>query len=155
MGNNEMMLLKAKKPNRDEVPLVLKMTCCCLWCCCCLLHCFYCCFPATGAKKHNTEWLPLLPLNHEPSYGNHRWNKGMEPLHGLYAAQSGQELYVQMLNLIYLSAPSYLCILKGRCNHQHFCSACSFNVSFHDHRTHRYKVTKTKYFYAFNKIVNC
>lgn len=43
----------------------------------------------------------------------------MEPLHGLYAAQSGQELYVQMLNLIYLSAPSYLCILKGRCNHQY------------------------------------
>lgn len=45
------------------------MTCCCLWCCCCWLHCFYCCLPVTGAKKHNTEWLPTLPteVNPQPS----------------------------------------------------------------------------------------
>lgn len=50
-----------EKTKRTEVPLVLKMTCCCLWCCCCLLHCFYCCLPATGAKKHNTKMTPTTP----------------------------------------------------------------------------------------------
>lgn len=53
--------MRGKKTKRTEVPLVLKMTCCCLWCCCCLLHCFYCCLPATGAKKHNTKMTPTTP----------------------------------------------------------------------------------------------
>lgn len=51
------------------------MTCCCLWCCCCWLHCFYCCLPVTGAKKHNTEWLPTLPTDVKPQPSRDRSTK--------------------------------------------------------------------------------
>ena len=41
--------------------------------------------PCNWGKKHNTEWLPLLPLgpNPEPAAGN-CLKTGIEPLHGQY-----------------------------------------------------------------------
>jgi len=35
MSNDRMSVRSMRSKLRDEVPLVLTMTCCCLWCCCC------------------------------------------------------------------------------------------------------------------------